>query len=678
MTGTTLEPVLDATNVDDSWQWSLVEVAPGILDELLDQLKPIDSTSNIGGLSADQPACYLKSAPSWESTHHSRRLEGFGFVALPEVPLPALCTDNHVLGLKQRRLEHLSHLVIRPLTSARSLDQLDLDHKENTMANAPLFLPLRPVITSSTLSDRESSSPYFIVSNVRCTLLGAVVPADYNLLFQFMNDETERRFRIYALGKEHGSSSDEFEGFRVKEFLTSSIRIPQKVAENEMFRQYPLICLPRRSRDSDFVVIPLDEEKDLAVIAMKFFPLLEAHIKKVFEDSGRETVSEFSFFTALYILSCAVDESEFAFSALLSGNAAQRADGSPASYPSGNMDKDKLADYNVVRDKAISKTSEWIRDPFVACQVLRFLVTSVRNGFDCIIPTTGSTPTSGDPDYMTALCRLESTCREMSITQRTGFRMGINELKVYYLLTLLKLGSKEISPQTLMKLSYGSGSKDKLSPASLFPFQSHVQLRIAPLAATLKECRELFASLFQYYRAPDIAGAMANARSKITVGTIPDKWYFWNWNIGMFGEVTKSIITGQLGLKQVPETIGVMDREIAMLLALLGGKAFSLELPESVFASISPETHLSSNATKQASYIVFCDARSLSWNWETRLKDLYRMKRLWPLVELREYIGPLLEHDTSLSLDRVIATYLEPHPTLSGYYQNSSLHLERP
>eukprot|EP01054_Gregarina_sp_Poly1_P009226 Gregarina_sp_Poly_1__9225@NODE_569_length_7491_cov_137_215517_g446_i0_p6_GENE_NODE_569_length_7491_cov_137_215517_g446_i0NODE_569_length_7491_cov_137_215517_g446_i0_p6_ORF_typecomplete_len125_score18_31Dcc1/PF09724_9/0_0051_NODE_569_length_7491_cov_137_215517_g446_i07441118 len=120
-----------------------------------------------------------------------------------------------------------------------------------------------------------------------------------------------------------------------------------------------------------------------------------------------------------------------------------------------------------------------------------------------------------------------------------------------------------------------------------------------------------------------------------------------------------------------------IDKEVAVFMCIIGGKAFSLELPESVFASLAPKSTVA-NADKQASYVIFCDARSLTWNWETRLKDMYRMKRVWPLFELKEYIGPLLEHDPSKSLDNIIAMYLEPHPQLKGYYQNANLHLERP
>eukprot|EP01055_Gregarina_sp_Pseudo9_P005333 Gregarina_sp_Pseudo_9__5332@NODE_62_length_4681_cov_83_747092_g57_i0_p1_GENE_NODE_62_length_4681_cov_83_747092_g57_i0NODE_62_length_4681_cov_83_747092_g57_i0_p1_ORF_typecomplete_len679_score142_16Dcc1/PF09724_9/0_18Dcc1/PF09724_9/0_011_NODE_62_length_4681_cov_83_747092_g57_i01432179 len=671
-----LEPVLDANQEDNTWQWSLIEVEPAILDELLEQLKPADPSSVIGGFAADEqpPTCYLKSAAHSPDLIYAAP-EGFEFVALPEVTLPALCTDTRVLSLKQRRLEHVNHLVVKPLAASPSPT---LEKENAAMANAPLFLPLRPVVPPTTVPERDATSPYYLVSNVRYTLLGAVVPADYNLLFQLIKDETERRFRKFVLSKERGGRSlDEFEGFGVKEFLTTGIRVPQKVAENEMFRQYPLICLPRKSQDNDFVVIPLDEDKDLAFLASKFFPLLEAHIKKVFEDSGRETVSEFSFFTALYILGCAVDESEYSFSNLLPSWSASVVNEDLFSLTGAGAEKDKLAEYKLIKDRGVCMTSEWIRDPFVACQVLRFLVTSVRNGFDCIIPTAAA-KASTDPEYLSALSRLEFTCREMSITQRTGYRMGMNELKVYYLLSLVKRGAKEITPQTLMKLSYGTGVKEKLCAASLFPFQSHVQLSIAPLTTCLKECKEVFSTMFQHFRVPDIAGAMANARNKITTGNIPEKWYFWNWNIGMFGDITKCVITGQLGLKQAQEVIGNTDKEMAMFLALLGGKAFLIDLSESAFASLSSESHITSNASKPASYVVFCDARSLSWNWESRLKDMYRMKRFWPLYELREYVGPLLEHDPSLSLEKIIATYLEPHPTVPGHYQNSSLHLERP
>eukprot|EP01054_Gregarina_sp_Poly1_P009229 Gregarina_sp_Poly_1__9228@NODE_569_length_7491_cov_137_215517_g446_i0_p3_GENE_NODE_569_length_7491_cov_137_215517_g446_i0NODE_569_length_7491_cov_137_215517_g446_i0_p3_ORF_typecomplete_len224_score13_18_NODE_569_length_7491_cov_137_215517_g446_i029700 len=184
------------------------------------------------------------------------------------------------------------------------------------------------------------------------------------------------------------------------------------------------------------------------------------------------------------------------------------------------------------------QNAAWIRDPFVACQLLRFLVTSDRNGVDSIIPAS-TAKSSGDMDYLSLLCRLEATCRTMSITQRTGYRMGMSELKIYYLISLLKRESKEISPQTLMQLAYGTIIKEKISAASLFPLQSHVELRIAPLDTSMKACKEVFSSMFQNFRVPDFAGAMTNARNEITVGTIPEKLYFWHWNIGMFGGKTE-------------------------------------------------------------------------------------------------------------------------------------------
>eukprot|EP01056_Protomagalhaensia_sp_Gyna25_P006077 Protomagalhaensia_sp_Gyna_25__6076@NODE_971_length_2341_cov_31_681581_g771_i0_p1_GENE_NODE_971_length_2341_cov_31_681581_g771_i0NODE_971_length_2341_cov_31_681581_g771_i0_p1_ORF_typecomplete_len448_score41_69Dcc1/PF09724_9/0_046_NODE_971_length_2341_cov_31_681581_g771_i08422185 len=376
----------------------------------------------------------------------------------------------------------------------------------------------------------------------------------------------------------------------------------------------------------------------------------------------------------------AVDNVEYAFSSLLPPRSelTPRADSRDSCHPI-DKDSDASKENQTITETAINLTAQWVRDPFVACQLLRFFVTSVRNGFDCIIPNTQNSPARDQAEFMDDISRLETTCKDMSITQRTGYRMGTNELKVYYLCALAKKGSKAITPQMLIRLTHGGGVQDKLYPGALYPFQSNVNLRIAKFANSFSECKDTFRMMFQSSRSPDLAGAITNARLVITEGSLPEKWYLWNWNIGMFGEITKSIITGRLTIEQAQELLGTTpDIEVALFLTILGGRAFTIDLPDSVFAALPPTENLPLMEDKHSTYLVFCDARSLVWNWEQRLKDMYRLKNIWPFYELKEYIGPLVEHDPNLDLDSIIAAYLEPHPELPTMYLSGNLHLERP
>eukprot|EP01053_Blabericola_migrator_P003351 Blabericola_migrator_1__3350@NODE_198_length_11483_cov_213_989926_g171_i0_p3_GENE_NODE_198_length_11483_cov_213_989926_g171_i0NODE_198_length_11483_cov_213_989926_g171_i0_p3_ORF_typecomplete_len534_score115_22Dcc1/PF09724_9/1_4e03Dcc1/PF09724_9/0_27_NODE_198_length_11483_cov_213_989926_g171_i016473248 len=532
---------------------------------------------------------------------------------------------------------------------------------EKTKMTPPLFLPLKHQET-----DKHDTNPYYVISSVQCTLQGTTISPEYNLVNDFIKEETRRRFKTYALNIcQEGSK---FNGFKLKEVLTSSAhhRLPNKLAEDEMFRQFPLLCLRRRDpADTDYTVIPLDEVDDLGCLAFKFFPLLKEHIKNVFGDSGRETLTEFSFFTALFVLGKAVDESKFAFSALL---------------PTGPHDGQRES-YEAVKELAMSCTAQWVRDAFIACQILRYMVVSVKNGFDYVIPSGDKQEGSPEPEYINALYRLEMTCTQMSVTQRTAYRMGMDELKVLYLCALSKIKSQVIPAEVFINLAHGGRSKARLTPASLYPFQSNVQLRIAPLTRVVTETKEMLRTLLQSSRSLDIVTAMANAKEKLSSGKTPEEWYLWNWNIGLFGEYARMIITGQMSMKRAQEMMGTGDdMEVTMFLALLGGKAFSLELSTSDYAAITGTQNEDSKpgnpGTQQ--YLVLCDSRNMTWDWEARLKDMYRLKKCWSAFELKEYIGPFLGPGAGTDLDSVIADCLEPSQTAPNMYQNLKLHLERP
>eukprot|EP01053_Blabericola_migrator_P003350 Blabericola_migrator_1__3349@NODE_198_length_11483_cov_213_989926_g171_i0_p10_GENE_NODE_198_length_11483_cov_213_989926_g171_i0NODE_198_length_11483_cov_213_989926_g171_i0_p10_ORF_typecomplete_len103_score15_60_NODE_198_length_11483_cov_213_989926_g171_i012911599 len=97
------EPVFDSKEVggdEGNWRWSLVEVEPAILDELLEQFKPpLNSAMSSPRSSAGSSVgCYLKQSGGSASSF----TEHGDYITIPQVSLPSLCTDTHVIGLKQK------------------------------------------------------------------------------------------------------------------------------------------------------------------------------------------------------------------------------------------------------------------------------------------------------------------------------------------------------------------------------------------------------------------------------------------------------------------------------------------------------------------------------------------------------------------------------------------------
>lgn len=136
-----------------------------------------------------------------------------------------------------------------------------------------------------------------------------------------------------------------------------------------------------------------------------------------------------------------------------------------------------------------------------------------------------------------------------------------------------------------------------------------------------------------------------------------------------------------------------LEKNTKWCVAISVGRYFCARLPSNFIELLDHNGRLMPghlNSEDDTVFAIICDQRDLKWDWQTRLRDLLKLKPKWTREELYEYLCPTLKYHNAPSLDEIVAsclrvrrsnprsTYHQPVSDRPYLVTDAFMHLERP